>query len=165
VAGDAKVVLDNEAAKPVAQRLITMEGDIAVLASGGGASMLCLDMLLNHGGRPANYTEYSGNPKAAVVSKLTRRVLKQPGLRGCWIVGGTANFTDIYETMQGFVHGLRSVSPKPRYPFVIRRDGPRQQEAFAMLRQVSERYGYDFRLYGAETPMDTTAKIISGLVR
>ena len=153
LAGDAKVVLDDEKVAPNKRRFLELGGDIAVLASGGGASMLCLDMLLRAGGRPANYTEYSGNPTSSVVKFLTRRVLRQEGLRGCWVIGGTANFTDIYETMRGFIEGLRSTSPKPLYPIVIRRDGPRQQEAFAMLRDAAGRWGYDLHLFGPETPM------------
>ena len=160
LAGDGKVILDDHVIRPDYRPFLELGGDIAVLASGGGASMINLDVLLKAGGRPANYVEYSGNPKAGVVAELTRRVLSRPGLRGLWVVGGTANFTDIYETMVGFVEGLRQVAPKPTYPMVIRRDGPRQQEAFAMLREVAAREGYTFHLYGPETPMARSAAIM-----
>lgn len=115
---------------------------------------------MHHGGNPANYVEYSGNPPASVVEELTIKVLSRPGLKGCWVVGGTANFTDIYETMLGFVQGLRKIQPKPSYPIVIRRDGPRQKEAFAMLKEVAEKEGYDFHLFGPETPMSESARIM-----
>ena len=160
VAADAKIILDDEKLKPGERRFIEMGGDIAILASGGGASLLNIDTLLRAGGKPANYTEYSGNPPAEVVTELTKRVLSKKNLRGCWVVGGTANFTDIYETMRGFVEGLRQVRPKPRYPIVIRRDGPRQKEANEMLRSVAAKEGYDFHMYGSETPMAESAKII-----
>jgi succinyl-CoA synthetase beta subunit len=71
-----------------------------------------------------------------------------------------ANFTDIYETMFGFVQGLREIKPKPKYPIVIRRDGPRQKEAFAMLRKVAEDESYNLHLFGSETPMAETAKVM-----
>ena len=103
IAGDAKIILDDEKYNPGERRFLEMDGDIAVLASGGGASLLNMDALLWYGGKPANYTEYSGNPKGEVVKKLTKRVLGRPGLKGCWVVGGTANFTDIYETLKGFL--------------------------------------------------------------
>ncbi|MDP3771963.1 MAG: ATP citrate lyase citrate-binding domain-containing protein [bacterium] len=160
VAGDAKIILDDEKYNPGERRFLDMDGDIAVLASGGGASLLNMDALLRCGGRPANYTEYSGNPKSDVVKELTKRVLSRPGLKGCWVVGGTANFTDIYETLKGFLDGLRGVTPKPNYPIVIRRDGPRRAEAFAMLKEVSEKEGYDFHLFGSDTAMADTAKIM-----
>jgi len=162
-AADAKVILDDEKVNPGERRFIDMDGDIAILASGGGASLLNIDTLFRAGGKPANYTEYSGNPPRDVVKELTERVLSKKGLKGCWVVGGTANFTDIFETLSGFVEGLRAVTPKPTYPIVIRRDGPRQEEAFAMLRELGEKEGYDFHLYGRETDMAESARVIARL--
>lgn len=160
VAGDAKIVLDDAIADPGLRPFLDLGGDIAVLASGGGASLVNLDALIHYGGRPANYVEYSGNPPASVVDELTAKVFSKPGLKGCWVVGGTANFTDIYETMLGFAQGLRKIQPKPLFPIVIRRDGPRQKEAFAMLKEFGEKEGYDFHLFGPETPMSESARII-----
>ncbi len=165
IAADAKIILDDEKLKPGERRFLEMGGDIAILASGGGASLLNIDALLLAGGKPSNYTEYSGNPPAEVVSELTARVLSRKGLKGCWVVGGTANFTDIYETMRGFAEGLRKVHPKPKYPIVIRRDGPRQKEALAMLKEIGAKEGYDFHVYGSETPMAESAKIIVRLAK
>lgn len=160
VAVDAKIILDDEKINPHNHRIIDLHGDIAVLASGGGASLLNTDTLLLYGGRPANYTEYSGNPPAEVVKNLTKRILAKKGLKGCWVVGGIANFTDIYETMRGFLEGLQEVRPKPRYPFVIRRDGPRQKEAFVMLKNTAAKEGYDFHLFDSEVSMSESAKIM-----
>lgn len=160
IAGDAKIILDDEKLNPGERRFIELGGDIAILASGGGASLLNIDALLHYGGRPANYTEYSGNPPAELVKDLTKRVLDRRGLKGCWVIGGTANFTDIYETMRGFVEGLREIKPKPKYPIVIRRDGPRQEEAVLMLREIAEKEGYNFHLFGSETSMAESAKIM-----
>lgn len=160
VAGDSKIILDDNVMNPGARPYLDLDGDIAVLASGGGASLINLDALIHFGGRPANYVEYSGNPPASVVEELTLRVLSKPGLKGCWVVGGTANFTDIFETMSGFVRGLRKINPKPSYPIVIRRDGPRQKEAFEMLKEVARNEGYDFHLYGPETPMSESARMM-----
>lgn len=159
IAGDAKIILDDHVIDPEHRPYVELGGDIAVLASGGGASMVNLDALLRAGGRPANYVEYSGNPKSDVVQALTRRVLKKPGLKGLWVVGGTANFTDIYETLKGFLEGLRKLKPKPAYPIVIRRDGPRRAEAFQML-EAARQEGFDFHVFGPETPMARSAKII-----
>ena len=111
-----------------------LEGDIAVIAAGGGGSIVNMDALLAFGGKPANYTEHSGNPPREKLKRLAKIILSKPGLKGCWIVGGTANFTDIYETLMGFMEGLREVQPKPTYPIVIRRGGPRDKEAFAALK-------------------------------
>ncbi len=163
VAGDAKIVLDDNVVDPSYRPLLDLGGDIGILASGGGASLTNLDALMRHGGRPANYVEYSGNPKADVVAALTKKVLSRKGLKGCWVIGGTANFTDIHETLTGFVQGLREVKPKPTYPIVIRRDGPRRKEAFEMLKAVGANEGYDFHLYGAEISMSDSGKIMTKL--
>jgi len=160
IAGDAKVIIDDEKVNPNERRFVNMGGDIAILASGGGASMLNIDALLKYGGKPANYTEYSGNPKSEVVRDLTKKVLEQSGIKGLWVVGGTANFTDIYETMRGFIGGLELVNPKPKYPIVIRRDGPRQKEAAEMLKDFAVKRGYDIHVYGSELPMEQSAKLI-----
>ncbi len=160
IAGDAKVILDDEKVNPDEKRFVSMGGDIAILASGGGASMLNIDSLLEHGGKPANYTEYSGNPKGEVVKVLTKKVLEQEGINGLWVIGGTANFTDIYETLGGFLEGLESLSEKPKYPILIRRDGPRAKEAREMVKKFALEKGYDIHVYGPELPMHESAKMI-----
>lgn len=165
IAGDAKVIRDDATLEQTERPFISLGGDIAVIASGGGASMLNIDTLMRAGGKPANYVEYSGNPPASVVEVLTIQVLSQPGLRGAWVIGGTANFTDIYETMSGFVSGLRKVSPKPSYPIVIRRDGPRQAEAKAMLEQVAKEEEYDMHVFGPELSMSASARKLLELIK
>ncbi|MBI2334984.1 hypothetical protein HYU96_04270 [Candidatus Daviesbacteria bacterium] len=138
-----------------------LNGDIAVIAAGGGGSIVNMDALLAYGGRPANYTEHSGNPPREKLKKLTKIVLSKPGLKGCWFVGGTANFTDIYETLMGFVDGLKEI--KPKYPIVIRRGGPRDKEAFEALAEIGKKEDFNFHIYGRETPMTSTAKIMKEL--
>ncbi|MBI2600394.1 acetate--CoA ligase family protein [Candidatus Daviesbacteria bacterium] len=140
-----------------------LEGDIAVIAAGGGGSIVNMDALVAYGGKSANYTEHSGNPPREKLERLTKIVLSKPNLKGCWFVGGTANFTDIFETLMGFVEGLRELSPKPNYPIVIRRGGPRDKEAFEALKEIGEKEGFDFHIYGRETPMTATAKTMVDL--
>lgn len=137
-----------------------LDGDIAIIAAGGGGSLVNMDALIALGGKPANYTEHSGNPPREKIEKLTEVVLGKRGLTGCWLVGATANFTDMYETLGGFVDGLRKINPKPDYPIVIRRGGPRWEEAKKMLDEVKEKEGFDLHIYGPETPMTSTAKIM-----
>ena len=119
-----------------------------------------MDSLIASGGKPANFVEHSGNPPAYKLETLTKIVLNKPGINGLWFVGGTANFTDIYETLKGFLDGLRSIKPKPNFPIVIRRGGPRDKEAFEMLEKAKKEEGFDFTLYGSDTSMTSTAKII-----
>ncbi len=139
---------------------VELDGDIAVLASGGGASLTCMDALIEAGGRPANYAEYSGNPPPEKVRRLTEITLSKPGLTGCFVVGGTANFTDIYETMKGFTEGLKRITPKPDYPIVVRRAGPREQEAYELLARFAKEEGFDLTVMGEETPMTKAARVM-----
>ena len=139
-------------------KFIEFDGDIAILASGGGASLLIMDAVVDAGGKPSNYTEYSGNPPREKVEKLTKITLSKERLRGCLVAGAVANFTDIYETLAGFADGLKQVKPKVDYPIVIRRGGPRQKEAYEMLETLSEKEGYDIQLFGPETPISVACK-------
>ncbi|HEY4510514.1 MAG TPA: ATP citrate lyase citrate-binding domain-containing protein, partial [Candidatus Paceibacterota bacterium] len=138
-----------------------LPGDIAVLASGGGASLTAMDALVKAGGAPANYTEYSGNPSREKVQKLTEIVLSKPNLNGLWVIGAIANFTDIYETMSGFVDGLReaekTLNTKFEFPILIRRGGPKDKEAFQMLKSLK---GLNLHIYGEEISITESAKIM-----
>jgi len=161
---DAQNIDKNDHRGSAGSTYMELDGDIAVIAAGGGGSLVNMDALVSLGGKPANYTEHSGNPPREKVKRLTEVILSKKGLNGCWFVGATANFTDIYETLSGFVEGLRTIKPKPKYPIVIRRSGPRYEEAFEMLRKANKAEGFDFHVFGAETPMTSTAKTIVDLV-
>lgn len=140
-------------------------GDIAVLSSGGGVSLTALDSLINYGGKPANFTEYSGNPPKEKVAKLTKVVLDKPNINGLWVIGTVvANFTDIYVTLSGFIEGLKETEKllgrKFDFPIVIRRGGPRVEEAYEMLKNVKE---FDFHLQAGETSIAQSAKTMAEL--
>jgi len=139
---------------------IDMDGDIAVLASGGGASLICMDSLIQAGGSPANYTEYSGNPSRDKVKQLTKLTLDKPNLSGCLVIGGRANFTDLFETLAGFADGLKETSPLPKYPIVIRRAGPRADEAFDFLEQFKQQYDLDITLCDESVPLTEAVKLL-----
>lgn len=153
---EAKKIDEGDYRGTAGSAYFDLPGDIAVLASGGGGSLTAMDALIKNGGKPANYTEYSGNPPKEKVEKLTRIVLSKPELKGLWVVGAVANFTDIYETLSGFLEALKKIKPRPKYPIVIRRGGPRDKEAFAMLKKVKD---FDLHLYGQEISITESAKI------
>lgn len=140
-----------------------LPGDIAVLSSGGGVSLTALDALIAVGGKPANFTEYSGNPPKEKVVKLTKVVLDKRDIHGLWVIGTVvANFTDIYETLSGLIEGLRQaqteLNKKFDFPIVIRRGGPRDDQAFEMLRKVRD---FNLTLQGPETSIAQSAQIMA----
>ncbi len=139
------------------------EGNIVILASGGGTSVEALDDLYLLGGRPAIFTEYSGNPTGEKVAGLTRIALGYPGpIDAVWVVGGRANFTDIHETLvNGVLAGVRAVPDFDKStPIIIRRAGPRDEEAFDALRILREREGYNLFLRGMATSVADSARMV-----
>ena len=155
---EAKKIDEEDYRGSAGSTFIELDGDIAILASGGGASLLVMDSVVAAGGKPANYTEYSGNPPREKVEKLTKIALSREGLSGCLVAGAVANFTDIFETLSGFLDGLRQIKPKPDYPIVIRRGGPRQKEAYEMLEKFAKREVFDIHLFGPETPISVACR-------
>lgn len=140
---------------------IELGGDIAILTSGGGATMTLMDAFVEYGGKPANFTEYSGNPPAEKVEKLTRIVLDREGLSGLLVAGVIANFTDIAETLRGVLKVL--VEKKPKYPIVIRRAGPNDHLAKEMLMKARPEHDLDIHYYGEEIPLTKAVEILVDL--
>lgn len=130
---------------------LDLDGDIGIITAGGGASMVAMDALVASGLRPANYTEFSGNPPRDKVKTLTQIVLSKPGLKGAILVGGKANFTDQVETLSGFLDGLLEV--RPRFPIVVRRDGPNMAQAKQLLETTALKAKLDLEVYDASMPI------------
>ncbi len=135
---------------------LDLDGDIAVLASGGGASVTAMDAILTYGGALANYTEYSGNPPPEQVRELADLVLSKDGLHGCFIVGGRANFTRIDDTLEAIFDVL--AERKAVYPIVVRRAGPGDEQGFEIARSIADEHGLDLTLYDDTTPITVAAK-------
>ena len=121
-----------------------------------------MDALKHHGLSPANYTEYSGNPPREKVASLAKIVLSKPDLKGLWICGGVANFTNVEATFQGIVDALDVV--KPTYPIVVRRAGPFEKEGMALMKECAERNHLNMKLFGKEVSMSETAKVLAEMV-
>ena len=145
-----------------AGKYIEMDGDIAILFSGGGASIANMDALLKEGLKPANYTEYSGNPPREKVQALAKIVLSKPDLKGLWIAGGVANFTNVKETFQGIVDALDEL--KPAYPIVVRRAGPFEKEGMQLMKECAERNNLNMKLFGKEVSMGETAGVLAEMI-
>lgn len=138
-------------------------GNIIVLAAGGGTSMEALDDLYSLGGRPAIFTEYSGNPTGEKVKGLTKIALQYPGdIDAIWVVGGRANFTDVYESLvNGILAGIRETEGFDKStPIIVRRAGPRDEEAYEVFRQARDEEGYNFFIRGMGTSIPDSARMV-----
>jgi citryl-CoA synthetase large subunit len=160
---EAKKIDEGDYRGTAGSAYFDLEGDIAILSSGGGVSLTAMDALIHEGGKPANFTEYSGNPPKEKVIKLTKIVLSKENIHGLWVVGTVAaNFTDIYETLSGLIEGLREaqseLNTKFDFPIVIRRGGPRDKEAFEMLKGITD---FNLILQGEETSISQSAKVMA----
>ncbi len=155
--------IDEGDHRGIAGKYIELDGDIAMMTSGGGGSLTNMDALLKYGGKPANYTEYGGNPPTEKMYKLTKVILGKPGLNACWIAGGIASNTRVDVTFEGIAQALREI--KPAFPIVIRRAGPGEKEGFEIMSKLAEECQLDLHLYGADTPMTSTAKIVVDLAK
>ena len=145
-----------------ASKYIEMEGDVAVLFSGGGASIANIDAMQTVGLAPANYTEYSGNPPREKVAALSRAVLTKEGLSGLWIAGGVANFTNIAETFKGIIDTLDIL--RPSYPIVVRRAGPHDDEGMTLMHACAKRHGLRMRLFGKEVSMSASVRVLADMI-
>ena len=115
------------------------------------------------GGRPAIFTEHSGNPTGEKVGGLVKIALMYPGeIDAIWVIGGRANFTDIYETLvNGVMVGIRETPDFDRsIPIIVRRAGPRDEEAYQALRKAREEEGYNIYLRGMATSIADSARMV-----
>ncbi len=150
--------IDEGDYRGVAGKYVELEGDIGMLTSGGGGSITLMDAVAAFGGKPANYTEYGGNPPADKVYRLTKVVATKPGLHGLLIAGGIANNTRVDVTFEGIARALAEL--RPRYPIVIRRAGPGEEAGLRIMRDLADDLGLDMTVYGADLPMTESARII-----
>lgn len=155
-------LIDKNDHKGVAGKTyVELDGDIGILASGGGASMVAMDALLEYGAKPANYTEYSGNPPSEKVKKLTRIVLNNPNLTALWIVGGKANFTRVDITLNAILEIL--IEKKVKFPIIVRRAGPNSEIAFENMKRASVEHNLNIHLFDDSTPISVSAKYVKNL--
>lgn len=159
----AKKIDEGEAYyRGTAGKYIELDGDIGLILNGGGASIANMDALAKVGLKAANYTEYSGNPPREKVHQLAKVVLSKPGLKGLWMCGVVANFTNVKETFMGIVDALDEI--KPTYPIVVRRDGTESAEGFALLEECAKRNNLNIKLFKKETGMSETAQVLADMI-
>ena len=137
-------------------RYTEMEGgNIGFFCGGGGGSLLSYDALLRFGGKPANYTEFGGNPPEAKVKGLVKGVLSKPGVKGFYMNLNITNNTQTDIVAKGIIGAFKDLKIDPeKFPAVLRLAGVHDAEA----RRLCTAAGLEY--HGDDITMEDTAHII-----
>ena len=137
-------------------RYTEMEGgNIGFFCGGGGGSLLSYDALLRFGGKPANYTEFGGNPPEAKVKGLVKGVLSKPGVKGFYMNLNITNNTQTDIVAKGIIGAFKDLNIDPeKFPAVLRLAGVHDAEARRLCTEAGLEY------HGDDITMEDTARII-----
>jgi ATP-citrate lyase beta-subunit len=152
--------LDASSGASLKCTILNPNGRIWPMIAGGGASIIYFDALVNRGfiSDIAFYGEYSGNPTTEAMYEYTATIigllLKSTAKNKVLLLGGAnANFTDIYATFQGIIKALDDCITEFRHQKVqilVRRGGPRMDEALAQLKTYEQRWGITIYCEGVD---------------
>ena len=113
-----------------AVRYSEVEGNIALLVSGGGAGLLQHDLVLAAGGRPANHSDLSPTPTPDKPAAMLTAMLSNPAARGLLIGYNYLQLARCDLTLQALAIAVERCGVDPRkFPIVIRLFGPAEDEA------------------------------------
>jgi succinyl-CoA synthetase beta subunit len=156
VALDAKVTLDDNAlyrhpenaelrdlsAEDPQERMakerhltyVKLDGDIGILGNGAGLVMSTLDVVAQHGGKPANFLDAGGGAKAELITAAVEVILSDPKVKAVLfnIFGG---ITRCDEVARGLIEAFAQI--KPTVPFVVRLDGTNGVEGRELLKAAN----------------------------
>ena len=130
-------------------------GDIGFMCGGGGASLLLFDALVAAGGKPANYSEFGGNPTAEKVYGLCKIILSKPGVKGLLVAQNITNNTQVDLVAEGVIKAIKELKiDTNKFPIVVREAGVNEKRARALFTQENIEY------YSDEITLVEAAKMI-----
>ena len=137
-------------------RYTEMEGgDIGFLCGGGGGSLLVYDTLLQLGGKPANYTEFGGNPTETKVYGLAKGILSKPGVKGFLVDANITNNTQTDLVAKGIIKAVNDMKIDVKeFPIVIRLAGVNEPEAQKLFEEARIEY------HGDDITMEDAARLM-----
>jgi succinyl-CoA synthetase beta subunit len=141
----------------VAGRLVELDGDIALIIGGGGASLTVLDAITDAGGSPANYCEVGGNPSVHKVAAFTKLLLERLRPSRVAVVMNVVSNTRADLVARGVIAGCIDAGREPAQTIaVFRVPGAWEQES----RELLSHYGVS--ALGREVGIDEAARIAAG---
>lgn len=116
-------------ARELGLKFIELDGDIGVLANGAGLTMTTMDVIVHHGGRPANFLEIGGEAYTKAKPAL-ELVIANPRVRSL-VVNFCGAFARTDVMTEGVIDAWQSLAPKVPVFFSVHGTGA--EEAVAML--------------------------------
>lgn len=137
-------------------RFNELDGDIALMVTGGGAGLLAYDAILRHGGRPATTFDITPGRVEEKMYLATKAILNKPGLKGMIAGGNITNFIPIDIKVRGVMRALKELNVNPRkFPIVFRFAGPGVEVARDLAAELP---GIEF--YDEATSLEEAARRI-----
>ncbi|ABM80075.1 ADP-forming succinate--CoA ligase subunit beta [Hyperthermus butylicus] len=112
---------------------VELDGDIGIIGNGAGLTMATMDLVYEHGGRPANFLDIGGGASAEAVKRAVLFLFEYPKARKIFIniFGG---ITRCDEVARGVVEAIKEAGGL-RKPIVIRLTGTNEEEGRRILRE------------------------------
>lgn len=112
---------------------VELDGDIGIVGNGAGLVMATLDMILDYGGRPANFCDVGGGASAERIATALEIVLSKPNVKALFlnIMGG---ITRCDEVAKGLLDVRKRLGLKK--PTVIRLVGTNEEEGRKILQEA-----------------------------
>jgi len=105
-------------------------GDIGFMCGGGGGSLLSFDALQAHGGQPANYSEFGGNPPEDKVYGLAKVIMSKAGVKGLYVAMNITNNTQVDVSARGIIRAVKDLKiDTTKFPVIVRQPGVNEAEA------------------------------------
>ncbi len=120
--------------------------------SGGGGSMMGMDVLQAHGFKIANFVDTSGNPPASKVYRAARIILSQPRLNAYYMGGSGVASQEQFHSARGLVKAF--IDTQLNIPAVIRIGGNGEEQAIEILQRANGEFPAPVEAYGRDETQD-----------
>ncbi|OYT38209.1 MAG: succinate--CoA ligase subunit beta [Desulfurococcales archaeon ex4484_58] len=117
-------------AKELGFSYVELDGDIGVIANGAGLTMATMDLILLHGGRPANFLDVGGGASRDRVKEAVKLVVSHPRVK-VLLVNIFGGITRCDEVANGIVEAIRETGLNK--PIIIRLLGTNEEEGRRIL--------------------------------
>jgi succinyl-CoA synthetase beta subunit len=113
---------------------VKLDGDIGILGNGAGLVMSTLDVVVQAGGKPANFLDAGGGSKAEAITSAVEVILSDEKVRAVLfnIFGG---ITRGDEVARGLIEAFNQIAPT--VPFVVRLSGTNEDEGRQLLAEAN----------------------------